>query len=380
MYLALYRKYRPNTFDKVIGQQHIVKTLINQIKTDRISHAYLFTGSRGTGKTSTAKIFSRAINCLHPVNGSPCCECEVCKALEKTNVDVLEIDAASNNGVDEIRELRERVKYPPVVGKYKVYIIDEVHMLSSSAFNALLKTLEEPPSHTVFILATTEVHKLPATILSRCLRFDFKLVSLEDLSMLLEKILKEENISYDSESINVLARAGEGSVRDTLSIADRCVSFAGDKLTYQSVIDVLGISKRDVMINLTNLILEKNLGKCLTELDSVLSSGKSPLVLSNDLIAYLRDLLLIWSLKEKSREIVVVKDDVFEKMKAQATQENYSKIVNSIEILSKVEQELRYSSKPRIVLECAIIKIINASSLAERVERLEEKVNNIFPR
>ena len=260
MYLALYRKYRPNTFDKVIGQQHIVKTLINQIKTDRISHAYLFTGSRGTGKTSTAKIFSRAINCLHPVNGSPCCECEVCKALEKTNVDVLEIDAASNNGVDEIRELRERVKYPPVVGKYKVYIIDEVHMLSSSAFNALLKTLEEPPSHTVFILATTEVHKLPATILSRCLRFDFKLVSLEDLSMLLEKILKEENISYDSESINVLARAGEGSVRDTLSIADRCVSFAGDKLTYQSVIDVLGISKRDVMINLTNLILEKNLG------------------------------------------------------------------------------------------------------------------------
>ena len=189
MYLALYRKYRPKTFDEVVGQDHIVKTLENQIKLDKISHAYLFTGSRGTGKTSSAKIFARAINCLNPQNGSPCGKCEVCKALTDNNMDILEIDAASNNGVDEIRDLRERVKYPPVVGKYKVYIIDEVHMLSSSAFNALLKTLEEPPKYVVFILATTEVHKLPATILSRCLRFDFRLVSLEDLSALLKKIL-----------------------------------------------------------------------------------------------------------------------------------------------------------------------------------------------
>ena len=210
MYLALYRKYRQKKFDEVIGQEHIVKTLINQIKLDKISHAYLFCGSRGTGKTSTAKIFAKAINCTNPKNSSHCLECETCKALDGTNIDVLEIDAASNNGVDEIRDLREKVKYPPVAGKYKVYIIDEVHMLSTSAFNALLKTLEEPPAYTVFVLATTEVHKLPATILSRCLRFDFKLVSLEDLSALLKSVLDKEGVKYDEQSINIIARAGEG--------------------------------------------------------------------------------------------------------------------------------------------------------------------------
>lgn len=379
MYLALYRKYRPKDFNEVIGQEHIVKTLVNQIKMDKINHAYLFTGSRGTGKTSTAKIFARAINCTNPQNGSPCGKCEVCKALEGTNMDILEIDAASNNGVDEIRDLREKVKYPPVVGKYKVYIIDEVHMLSPSAFNALLKTLEEPPKHTVFILATTEVHKLPATILSRCLRFDFRLVSLADLSSLLKSILKQENIKFDEQSINTIARAGEGSVRDTLSIADRCVSFAGDELTYQKVISVLGIAEREVLINLTNRILEKNVGEALVELDSVLSGGKSPLVFSSDIISYFRDLLLIYTLGEKSREIVVVKDDVYEAMKKQASSENYALMVKAIDVLSSVEQELRYSAKPRIVLETAIIKIISESSIAERVEKLEEEIKN-FPR
>ena len=379
MYLALYRKFRPTTFEGVIGQDHIVKTLINQIKMDKISHAYLFTGSRGTGKTSTAKIFARAINCLNPKNASPCGECENCKALAGTNIDVLEIDAASNNGVDEIRDLREKVKYPPVVGKYKVYIIDEVHMLSTSAFNALLKTLEEPPAHTVFVLATTEVHKLPATILSRCLRFDFKLVSLEELSALLRKILKEEGVSFDEQSINVIARAGEGSVRDTLSIADRCVSFAGNELTYQKVISVLGVSEREVLTNITDKILERNMGEALVCLDSVFSSGKSPLVFSTDLISYFRDLLLVYTLGEKSREIVVVKDDIYEKMKAQAASENYSAIVKTIEILSAVEQELRYSAQPRIVIETALIKAVNESSLLERVEKLEEIVKK-FPR
>ncbi len=378
MYLALYRKYRPKTFDEVIGQDHIVKTLINQIKLDKISHAYLFTGSRGTGKTSTAKIFAKAINCLNSKNGSPCGECEVCKALDGTNIDVLEIDAASNNGVDEIRELREKVKYPPVVGKYKVYIIDEVHMLSSSAFNALLKTLEEPPKHTVFILATTEVHKLPATILSRCLRFDFKLVSLENLSKLLKKVLDSENIKYDEQSINTIARAGEGSVRDTLSIADRCVSFAGDELTYNKVISVLGIAERETLIKMTDLVLKKDIGNSLVELDMVLSSGKSPLVFSNDLISYFRDLLLIYTLGDKSREIVVVRDEIYQAMKAQAIAENYRIIVKAIEILSGVEQELRYSAKPRIVIETAIIKIINDSDIIARLEKLEETIKN-FP-
>ena len=380
MYLALYRKYRPRTFNEVIGQDHIVKTLVNQIKLDKISHAYLFCGSRGTGKTSTAKIFAKAINCVNSKDGSPCLECETCKSLDGANIDVLEIDAASNNGVDEIRDLREKVKYPPVVGKYKVYIIDEVHMLSTSAFNALLKTLEEPPAHTVFVLATTEVHKLPATILSRCLRFDFKLVSLEDLSALLRKILAEEKVKFDEQAINVIARAGEGSVRDTLSIADRCVSFAGDDLTYQKVLSVLGVSEREVLIETTNHILEKNVGEALVSLDKVLSEGKSPLVFSSDLIAYLRDLTLILTLGDKAREIVVVKDDVYEKMKAQAVKENYAEIVKSIEVLSEIEQELRYSVQPRIVLETAVIKIITESNLERRVEKLEEIVKQIkFP-
>lgn len=379
MYLALYRKYRPKTFDEVVGQDHIVTTLKNQIKLDKISHAYLFTGSRGTGKTSTAKIFAKAINCLNPKpDGSPCLECEACKALDKTNIDVLEIDAASNNGVDEIRDLREKVKYPPVVGKYKVFIIDEVHMLSTSAFNALLKTLEEPPSYTVFILATTEVHKLPATILSRCIRFDFKLVSLEDLSALLRRVLTEENVKFDEQSINVIARAGEGSVRDTLSIADRCVSFAGDELTYKKVVSVLGISERETLIKMADLILTKNIGEALVELDMVLGQGKSPLVFSNDLVSYFRDLLLILTLGDKSRKIVVLKDDVYEKMKSQATLENYSQMVKTIEVLSGVEQELRYSALPRMVLETAIIKIISETSLEERVQKIEEKLKN-FP-
>lgn len=378
MYLALYRKYRPQVFDEVVGQDHIVKTLINQIKFDKISHAYLFTGSRGTGKTSIAKIFARAINCTNLKDGSPCGKCDVCKSLEGTNIDVLEIDAASNNGVDEIRELREKVKYPPVVGKYKVYIIDEVHMLSISAFNALLKTLEEPPKQTVFVLATTEVHKLPATILSRCIRFDFKLVPLDTLTNHLKNILSKEKVKFDDSAVNVIARAGEGSVRDTLSIADRCVSFAGDNLTYQKVIDVLGVSERDTLIKITDIILKKDIGTALVELDKVLSGGKSPLVFSNDLISYFRDLLLIYSLKEKAREIVVVKDDIYEQMKAQASAENYVEILKSIEILSSVEQELRYSAQPRIVLETAVIKIINEGSLERRVEKLEEIVKK-FP-
>lgn len=379
MYLALYRKYRPRTFEEVIGQEHIIKTLVNQIKYDKISHAYLFTGSRGTGKTSTAKIFAKAINCTDSKKGSPCLSCETCKALDGTNIDVLEIDAASNNGVDEIRDLREKIKYPPVVGKYKVYIIDEVHMLSTSAFNALLKTLEEPPKHTIFILATTEVHKLPATILSRCLRFDFRLVPLEILTAHLKKVLDDEGVKYDDQAINVIVRAGEGSVRDMLSIADRCVSFSGDELTYEKVLTVLGVSEREVLISMADKILSKDTGAALVELDKVLSLGKTPLVFSNDLIGYFRDLLLVNSLGDKSRDIVVVRDDVYQQMKKQVEGDNYAEILKTIEVLSSVEQELRYSAEPRIVLETAIIKTINEASLVRRVEALEEIVKK-FPR
>ena len=225
-YLALYRKYRPNTFDGLIGQEHIVKTLVNQIENDRLGHAYLFTGTRGTGKTSAAKIFAKAINCLNPKNGSPCGECECCRAISNpSNIDVIEIDAASNNGVNEIRDLREKVQYPPVSCKYKVYIIDEVHMLTGAAFNALLKTLEEPPKHAVFILATTEVHKIPATILSRCMRFDFRLISNEKIASLISKIYDEQDKDYEKEAVYAIAKAGEGSIRDALSIADTAISF-----------------------------------------------------------------------------------------------------------------------------------------------------------
>ena len=378
MYLALYRKYRPATFEEVIGQDHVVKTLVNQIKTDKISHAYLFTGSRGTGKTSVAKIFARAVNCTNSKNGSPCGKCDACKALEGTSLDVLEIDAASNNGVDEIRDLREKVKYPPVVGKYKVYIIDEVHMLTINAFNALLKTLEEPPSHTIFILATTEVHKLPATILSRCIRFDFKLVSLEELTKHLKAVLDKEGIKYEETAVNVIARAGEGSVRDMLSLADRCVSFAGENLTYEKVVEVLGVTKIDSLVQMADNILDKKIGDALVQIDEIIASGTRPLVFANDLIAYFRDLLLVNTLGEKAKEIVVVKDDVFAKMKKQAIQEHYAEIIGAIENLSEVEQELRYSAKPRIVLETAIIKTITKTSLIRKVEDLENKIKN-FP-
>ena len=242
-YVALYRKYRPRTFDDVIGQDHIINTLRNQIVKGKISHAYLFTGTRGTGKTSTAKIFARAVNCPEAAahNGNPCGTCEVCKALENANVDVIEMDAASNNGVDYARDIREKVQFPPVCGRYKVYIIDEVHMLSTGAFNALLKTLEEPPAHAIFILCTTEVHKIPATILSRCMRFDFRLVPASQLTKLIADIYDKEGKSYERAAVAAIAQAGEGSVRDCVSIADRCMAVS-DKLTYKQVTDVLGVS------------------------------------------------------------------------------------------------------------------------------------------
>lgn len=240
-YLAFYRMFRPDSFQSVVRQEHIIRILKNQISTGRIGHAYLFCGPRGTGKTTVARIFARAINCENPVDGSPCGKCKTCKALsEPGNLDISEIDAASNNGVDEMRELREKVQYPPVAGRYKVYVIDEVHMLTDSAFNALLKTLEEPPAHAVFIMATTEPHKIPATILSRCMRFDFKLLPLEDLENHLREILKKIGKEYDEEAVAAIARAGAGSDRDMLSIADMCVSYSSGKLTYDDVTKVLG--------------------------------------------------------------------------------------------------------------------------------------------
>ena len=252
-YVSLYRKFRPTAFDKVVGQQHVIRTLGNQLKSGSVSHAYLFTGSRGTGKTSVAKIFAKAVNCLSPLSdGSPCGKCISCAELGGGgNLDILEIDAASNNGVDEIRDLRDNVKYLPSVSKYKVYIIDEVHMLSNSAFNALLKTLEEPPEHVIFILATTEVQKIPPTVLSRCMRFDFRLLTIDELVSLLATVMDGIGKRYEQEALIAIATAGAGSARDTLSLADMCVSYCGEVLDYQSVIEALGLCSPDTVINLT---------------------------------------------------------------------------------------------------------------------------------
>lgn len=375
-YLALYRKYRPKTFDEVVDQKHITQTLINQIQSDKIGHAYLFCGSRGTGKTSTAKIFARAINCEKPDNGSACGNCESCKALNGgNNLDVLEIDAASNNGVDEIRELREQVKYPPVTGRYKVYIIDEVHMLTPSAFNALLKTLEEPPKYVVFILATTESHKIPATILSRCMRFDFKLVSTDEIAKLIARILTDSNIKFEEKAVQIIARAGEGSVRDALSIADMVISYSNGNLTYDNVVKVVGSIEKEKLFNIVNYALEKNIGGVLEELDKCLGEGKPPLVLSKELISYFRDLLVIMTLNEnKAKEMVIVPTDVYNKMKKQSIQENYSTIISAIECLSTVEQDLRYSVQPKIVLETALIKAMNFINLEARVTAIEKQL------
>jgi len=378
MYLALYRKYRPQKFNEVIGQDKIITTLKNQILNDNIGHAYLFCGSRGTGKTSTAKIFARAINCAKPLpEGSPCGECENCKALSKENIDIFEIDAASNNGVDQIRDLREQVKYPPINGKYKVYIIDEVHMLSTSAFNALLKTLEEPPSFVVFILATTEVHKLPATILSRCMRFDFELVSTAELINHLAKICDENKISYEFQALNLIARAGEGSVRDMLSAADRCISFCNNNLTADGVASVLGVPSRESLFDLADYILTGETASALIKCDELLAGGKSPLVLSKDLISYFRDLLFCLEIPNDVQTYVVASSEMLEKMKVQALKSNFARVVSAIENLSLVESELRYSVQPRIVLEASLIKTMAASNLLERVEILEKKLQNL---
>ena len=312
--LALYREFRPKTFDKVIGQDHIVKTLINQIERGTIGHAYLFAGTRGTGKTSCAKIFSRAVNCVKPVKGSPCGKCDTCKNLDSdTAVDILEIDAASNNGVDAIRELREKVKYPPIHGKYRVYIIDEVHMLTDSAFNALLKTLEEPPPHAIFILATTEVHKLPATILSRCMRFDFRLVSNQKLEQLLVSIFEKSDIKCDKNSISAIANAGEGSVRDTLSIADCVAAFGDGQIDYDITLNVLGLSDKEIVLTLAGYIIEGDIGGVLDEINSAYLAGKNLIVLTKDLTVHFRNLLTIKTCKD-AKTVLREPPEIFEKL------------------------------------------------------------------
>ncbi len=294
-YTALYRKYRPETFDDVKGQEHVVTTLRNQIIADRLSHAYLFTGSRGTGKTSVAKIFARAVNCENPQNGNPCNECETCRTiLSGASLNAIEIDAASNNGVDNIRQIREEVAYPPTQGRYKVYVIDEVHMLSAGAFNALLKTLEEPPSYVIFILATTEVQKIPVTILSRCQRYDFHRISREEITLRLRELLEKEQIEAEEQALRYIAGKAEGGMRDALSLADRCISFyLGQPLTYERVLNVLGAVDVQVLGDLFESIAVGDVADVFKRLDEMIFKGREVTQLVTDMTEYLRDLLLV---------------------------------------------------------------------------------------
>ncbi len=379
-YLALYRRYRPKTFDKLIGQEHVVKTLVNQIENKRLGHAYLFTGTRGTGKTSVAKIFAKAINCLNPKNGSPCEECAVCKSLsDPSNIDVIEIDAASNNGVNEIRELKENVQYPPVSCKYKVYIIDEVHMLTGAAFNALLKTLEEPPKHAVFILATTEVHKIPATILSRCMRFDFRLVSLERISALIKEIFDEQGKSYEVEAITAIAKAGEGSVRDALSIADTAISYGEGKLTYLDVMAILGSTGLETIAEFISSVLSGNTPKVLEYIDKLSEQGKSVGVLIKDVTSILRDVLIIKTC-DSAKTMLSLPNDKFETLKKVGDLASEQKILRAIEIFSNAENTLKYSNHPRVIFETASIKAsrpdtdYDMEALLTRIKELENKI------
>ena len=382
-YLAIYRRFRPKTFDEMIGQEHIVKTLTNQIQSGRIGHAYLFCGTRGTGKTTTAKIFARAINCEHPVNGSPCGECETCKALaDPANLDILEMDAASNNKVENVREIRDKVQYPPVAGKYKVYIIDEVHMLTPEAFNALLKTLEEPPAHAVFILATTEQHKLPATILSRCMRFDFKLVPDKLIVSLIERIYKEVGKEYEKEAVVKIARSGEGCVRDALSVADLCLSFSDKKLTYNDVIDVLGASDNQKTYELLEGMFASSSAKALSVTEELCASGKSVGLMCKDVQSVLRDVLIVKTCKDYA-EVLAMPENELSAIRSLADMVDEHRMLRILEIFSSVENDLKYSTHPRVVFETAVLKATmpaedyNIDALIGRISKLEKQLEDL---
>ncbi len=363
MNLALYREFRPKSFDDVVGQDYIIQTLKNQIKTNRLTHAYLFCGPRGTGKTSTAKIFARAVNCTHSTDGNPCGLCAECVALNEPNTDIVEIDAASNNRVEEIRDLREKVNFPPLIGKYKVYIIDEVHMLTDSAFNALLKTLEEPPKHVIFILATTEIHKLPATILSRCTRFDFKLLPINTLVEHLKNVFSQKNIQCDEKSLHLIAKAGEGSVRDMLSVADSVASFSNYNITIETAEKVIGLSNKDSIKNILLSISSNDTAGLFVNIKQALGSGKNIQVLCKEMADYIKNLIMI-KVGVSDYAVLDILPGEFASLADIANKFDINYLKHAFSKFSGIELDLKYSLNPENLFESACLELVDTNSVA----------------
>ncbi len=381
-YTALYRKWRPSTFQDVKGQDHIVQTLKNQITTGRIGHAYLFCGTRGTGKTSIAKIFARAVNCEHPVDGSPCNECDTCRSISgSSSMNVVEIDAASNNGVENIREIREQVQYPPTEGKYRVYIIDEVHMLSTGAFNALLKTLEEPPSYVIFILATTEVHKIPITVLSRCQRYDFKRITIETITNRLKELAEAEKIPVEDRALTYVAKAADGSMRDALSLLDQCVAFHyGNLLTYDNVLEVLGAVDAAIFSELLRAIIGKKTVECIRMLEEMVIQGRELGQFVTDFIWYLRNLLVLKS-ADDAEAMLEMSEDNLKQLREETKMVDSETLMRYIRIFSELSNQLRYASQKRVLIEVALIKLTkpqmeeNLDSILQRLSEIEARLD-----
>ena len=384
-YLALYRKFRPDSFEDVKGQDHIVTTLRNQVKAERIGHAYLFCGTRGTGKTSVAKILAKAVNCENPVDGSPCNSCPTCRSIAAgTSMNVIEIDAASNNGVDNIRDIREEVSYSPTQGKYKVYIIDEVHMLSTSAFNALLKTLEEPPSYVIFILATTEAHKIPATILSRCQRYDFHRISIDTVAARLQELLVKEEITAEEKAVRYIAKAGDGSMRDALSLMDQCIAFyLGEPLTYEKVLRVLGAVDTEVFSQLLRNVLQSHVTACIQILEDIVMKGRELSQFVADFTWYLRNLLLVKT-ADDPEEMVDLSQEALQALHEESGMVDSETLIRYIRVLSELSSQMRYSTQKRVLTEVALIKLCkpametDTQSLLDRIRVMETRLEELL--
>ncbi len=385
-YTTLYRKYRPTQFEEVKGQDHIVTTLKNQINAGRISHAYLFTGTRGTGKTTVAKIFAMAVNCEHPVDGSPCGVCDSCRAIASgSSMNVIEIDAASNNGVENIRQIREEVSYPPTDGNYKVYIIDEAHMLTQAAWNALLKTLEEPPAYVIFILATTDTRTIPVTVLSRCQRYDFRRISIETISQRLTDLLAREGVKAEERAIRYIARAADGSMRDALSLVDQCIAFyLGEELTLDRVLEVLGAADTEVFGRLFRTVLDRDAAGAVRIVEEIIMQGKEPGEFVNDFVWYLRDLLLIKT-SDRMEDVLDMSGENLALLKEEAEQADDDIIMRFIRVFSDLAAQIKYASQKRVLLEVALIRLCRPAmdpepdALKERVAWLEQQLENGIP-